>query len=106
MAKKKFSVSVETQALRKLEMHTEFLARVSEGAARRLYLAYEKAIAFLRETPESCPPYPSETPTNMELRYKLFGERYRLVFTIDGQMVYIYDIQDCRQDSDKNLSPY
>ena len=103
MPAKKFKVSVEIRATLKLAAHAEFLSRVNNGAARRLFLEYEKALAFLRETPESCPLYISEIQTSAELRYKVFGGRYRIVFTIDGQMVYVYDTQDCRQDSDKNF---
>ena len=103
MVAKKFNVSVEIEATQKLASHLEFLARVSEEAARRLYLAYEKALDFLSKNPESCPLYMPEKPTDVELRYKMFGGRYRIVFTISGQMVYAYDIQDCRQDSDKSL---
>lgn len=103
MGANKFKVSVEIQANRKLAAHIEFLARVSEGAAGRLYFAYEKALVFLSETPESCPLYVPEKPTGVALRYRMFGGRYRIVFTIDGQMVYVYDIQDCRQSFDKNL---
>ena len=44
-----------------------------------------------------------EMPIDVQLRYRLFGKRYRIVFEIVGNSVYIYDIQDCRQDSDKNL---
>jgi hypothetical protein len=38
-----------------------------------------------------------------QLRYKLFGKRYRIVLEIVGNAVYVYDIQDCRQDVDKNI---
>ena len=44
-----------------------------------------------------------EMPIDVQLRYRLFRKRYRIVFEIVGNSVYIYDIQDCRQDSDKNL---
>jgi hypothetical protein len=41
---------------------------------------------------------------DIELRYKLFGgNRYRIVFEVAKSDVYVYDIQDCRQDTDKNL---
>jgi hypothetical protein len=38
-----------------------------------------------------------------ELRYKLFGKRYRMAFEIDGNDVYAHDIQDIRQSIDKSL---
>ena len=103
MESKKYHVLVDPLADQKFTLHLEFLARVSEAAAIRLYESREKALDFLEESPESCPLYVSEKPTGIALRCKIFGVRYRIVFTIDEQMVYVYDIQDCRQDSDKNL---
>ena len=103
MKSKKYHVLVDSLADQKFVSHLEFLARVSEAAAMRLYESREKALDFLEENPESCPLYVPEMPTDVELRYKMFGGRYRIVFTINGQMVYAYDTQDCRQDSDKSL---
>ena len=99
----RYVVFVEPSADRRLADHVEFLARVSEKAATRLYDAYEETLIFLENSPESCPRYFSKTLTNEELRYKLFYKRYRIVFEIIGHEVYAYDIQDCRQDSEINL---
>ena len=98
-----YHVLVEPMADRKFAYHIEFLARVNELAAAQLYESYEEAIEYLQSTPESCPPYFPQLPSDSELRCKLFGKRYRIVFEILGDEVYIYDIQDCRQDEDKNL---
>jgi len=98
-----YQVLVDPSADRRLAHHAEFISRVSESAAVRLYEAYEEALRFLEYSPKSCPPYFPYAPIDAELRFKLFGKRYRLVFEIDGTTVYVYDIQDCRQNSDKNL---
>jgi len=103
MESKKYRVFVEPAADQRLAGHIEFLARVSENAAIRLYKAYEDALGFLEDSPESCPLYIPRTPIDARLRYKLFGERYRIVFEIVGNAVYAYDIQDCRQNTDKSL---
>ena len=103
MESKKYHVLVDPLADQRFTSHLEFLARVSEAAAIRLYESREKTLDFLEESPESCPVYMPEKPTVVALRCKIFDGRYRIVFTIDGQMVYVYDIQDCRQDSDKSL---
>jgi hypothetical protein len=100
---KKYGVFIEPSAHQRLAAHIEFLARVSENAAVRLYKAYEESLRFLESTPQSCPFYIPQTPIDAELRYKLFSKRYRIVFEIVGSMVYAYDIQDCRQDVKKNL---
>jgi hypothetical protein len=103
MVSKKYVVSVDPQADRKLAAHIEFMARVSETAAVRIYKFYEAALVFLETNPESCPIYAPQKPIDAELRYWLFGGRYRIVFEIIGNAVYVYDIQDCRQDADKSI---
>ena len=103
MESKKFCVFVEPAADRRLYDHIEFLARINENAAVKVYESYKEALTFLESSPEICPPYFTKMPIDVQLRYRLFGKRYRIVFEIVGNSVYIYDIQDCRQDSDKNL---
>jgi len=103
MESDKYHVNVEPSANRRFCAHIEFLARVSENAAVRLFEAYEKALDYLEKSPGSCPIYRSITSIDAQLRYKLFGKRYRIVFEIVGNAVYIYDIQDTRQGIDKNL---
>jgi len=98
-----YSVFVDPSADRRLAEHFEFLSRVSEDAAYRLYSEYEEALNYLEDSPESCPPYRPKMPIDAELKYKLFGKRYRIVFEIIDNNVYAYDIQDCRQDTDKNI---
>ena len=99
----RFKVLIHPQAHTKFALHVEYLSRVSESAADRLYGAYTDSCVFLNDAPESCPLYTLPKNIDAELRYKLFGKRYRIVFEIIGDAVYVYDIQDCRQDSDKNL---
>ena len=99
----KFNVFVNPSADRKFSDHLEFLSRVSEIGAARLYEDYEITLNFLESTPKACPIYIPFNHIDVELRYKLFGNRYRAVFEIEGSSVYIYDIQDCRQDDNKNL---
>jgi len=83
--------------------HIHFLARVSEPAAGRLYDAYEEALGALAENPHGYPRYEPHREIAAVLHAQLFAKRYRIVFEICGDAVYIYDIQDCRQDIDKSL---
>ena len=103
MESEKYHILIDPPADKKFAVHIEFLARVSENAAVRLYNAYEKALGFLEDSPKSCPPYIAPKPIEADLKYKLFGKRYRIVFEIIGNEVYVYDIQDCRQSTDKSL---
>ena len=103
MAEHKYKVSVDSAVNDRILKHVRFLARVSIPAAERLYDALAKAIIELENNPKSCPKYTSTSLTGVELRYKLCHKRYRIVFEIVNDNVYVYDIQDCRQDTDKNL---
>jgi mRNA-degrading endonuclease RelE of RelBE toxin-antitoxin system len=103
MASDKYSVSVYPKAQDKLAAHVRFLSKVSVPAARHLKAAYDKTVEFLESSPDSCPIYYSHKLSNPNLHYELFSKRYRIVFEIVDNAVYIYDIQDCRQDTDKNL---
>ena len=103
MENRKYIVVVKPTAIRRLASHIEFLARVSEDAASSLLDEYEESIKFLENNPESCPPYIPKISIDADLRYKLFWKRYRIVYEIISNTVYIYDDQDCRQDFDKNL---
>lgn len=99
----KYLVQVADAAYDRMYLHVEFLARVSVSAAERLYSELDEALAFLEDSPKGCPVYIPKMPIDAELRYKLFGERYRIVFEIFSDEVYVYDIQDCRQGTNKNL---
>jgi len=104
MENREYSVVVKPTALRRLASHIEFLARVSEEAASSLLAEYDESVKFLNGNPESCPPYMPEISIDANLRFKLFWKRYRIVYEIIGNTVYVYDIQDCRQNTDKNLA--
>lgn len=99
----KYLVRVAGSAYDRMYSHVEFLARVSVTAAERLYSELESALAFLEYSPKSCPIYTPKISIDAELRYKLFSKRYSCIFEIVDNAVYVYDIQDCRQDIDKNL---
>ncbi len=100
---KQYEIFVSPLADRKLASHIEFLARVSDAAAKCLFTAYEDALRLLAEIPESYPTYIPLKPLEADLKYKIFSKRYRMVFEIIDRKVYLYDIQDCRQDTDKSL---
>ena len=103
MYKHKYDVRIDSVINDKMYSHIRFLAQVSISAANRLYCSLEAAIESLRDCPYSCPKYTPKKPIDAELRYKLCANRYRIIFEIVENFVYVYDIQDCRQDTDKNL---
>ena len=85
-----------------MEGHARFLARVSVPAAQRLRNTYISALKSLENNPQRCPLYIQNVDIEDELRYLLFSARYRIVFGIIDATVYVYDVQDVRQNEDKN----
>ena len=96
-----YNVSATPEAKIKFQSHVEFLTKVSKTAAIRLKNTLKTSLEELSENPNMYPHYECEISDN--LKYKLFSSRYRIVFEIVDDNVYIYDIQDCRQDTDKNF---
>ncbi|MFP3154653.1 type II toxin-antitoxin system RelE/ParE family toxin [Lachnospiraceae bacterium ZAX-1] len=103
MTSKKYNVYIDLEADQRFAPHMEFLARVSETAATRLYDEYRSALEFIGDNAPSCPLFYSQKLTQAELRGRLFGKRYRIVFEIIGNDAFGYDIQDCRQDPNNNI---
>ena len=103
MSQSSYTISVDILVKFKMSNHVKFLANVSIPAAKRLREAYNTALKSLRSNPQRCPIYNASIYIEEELRYLLFSKRYRIVFEIVENNVYIYDVQDCRQDDDKNL---
>ena len=99
-----YDVKVDKAAYDKMFRHIRFLAQISVSAAEYLYDDMKKAIDDLKINPQICSVYIQRNPNDIELRYKLCGKRrYKIVFEIIGNTVYVYDIQDCRQNTDKSL---
>jgi hypothetical protein len=98
-----YSVKIDHHVYNRMFAHARFLARVSVSAAERLYTVLRETIDELSYNPEVYPVYMPKKPIDAVLHYKLCDKRYRVVYEIIGNMVYVYDIQDCRQDTDRNL---
>ena len=83
-------------------LHTEFLARVSLVAARRLLADFRKVKIRLAANPfqfpfadkTDAPGIPPET-----YRKYLLCERYKALFLVEGSNVYVDAIIDCRQEN-------
>ena len=100
---KKYRVFVSPAANDRMYDHFEFLARVSENAARGLLSKLVKDMQSLEFMPQANPYFDRPYLEQGKYRYKVSHRRYRIVFQIIKDSVFIDDIQDCRQDDDKNL---
>jgi plasmid stabilization system protein ParE len=98
-----YKLKIRPEAQKRRREHVNFLARVNVAASVRLYNKIEKEMQKLRINPQNCKKYESELSDITNLYYKFVPKRYRIVFTIENDTVYVLDIQDCRQDEDKKI---
>lgn len=98
-----YLVIIDPAASDKMEEHFEFLARVSESAATKLLERLLSDIRSLSNMPHRNPVYGRPYLPPGKYRYMLSCERYRIIYQIEGNMVFVDDIQDCRQSEDKQL---
>ena len=99
-----YNVIVAERADKMLISHARFLAKASKSAALRLTEEFE---AVLRELGENPYQFPMETDVNLPegvYRKALFCKRYKAVFMIENQNVYLDAVLDCRQDSRRLLT--
>ncbi len=101
--KKVYQVIIASDANEKMYDHFEFLARVSIDAANRLLDGLLKDIRDLRIDPFRYPVYNRPYLPVGKYRYILSNKRYRIVYQIIDNQVFVDDIQDCRQDDDKSI---
>jgi len=100
---KKYNIRVAPAANDRMVGHFEFLARVSENAAYKLLDELIKDIKLLETNPQINPYLDRPYIEPGKYRYKLSYGRYRIVYQIVNNTVYVDDIQDCRKDDDKSL---
>jgi len=98
-----YKVVIAPAASDRMAEHFEFLARVSEEAANNLLEKLIDDINSLQTLPFRNPVFDRPFVTPQKYRYMLSNKRYRIVYQVMDDTVFVDDIQDCRQDNDKNL---
>ena len=102
MEQKRYKVILAKHADIMLQAHTEFLAKVSTVAARRLLADFIKVMDMLEINPLQFP-YADEldVPGIPPETYRkcLFDERYKAIFLIEGIYVHVDAVIDCRQEN-------
>ena len=101
--RKDYQVIVSSEANDRLYEHFEFLARVNVHAANNLLNGLLIDIRKLQTDPFRFPVYNRPYLPAGKYHYILSNKRYRIVYQINGNQVYVDDIQDCRQDDDKSV---
>jgi len=96
---KKFKVILSHEAESMLIEHTRFLANVSVPASKRFLASFKEAKKILSAFPLSGP-YEDEDllPPETYRRYLFYG-RYKILYEVGENEVYIDAIVDCRQDA-------
>jgi len=93
-----YEIIIDPAANDHMAEHFEFLARVSESAARRLLNGLLTDIQTLHTMPFRNPVFNSPYVSPLKYRYLMSNERYRIIYQIVESTVFVDDIQDCRQD--------
>jgi len=83
--------------------HFEFLARVSVPAAEKLLDSLVTDMNSLSIMPYRNPVYDRPYIERGKYRYMISADRYRIVYQITDNTVYVDDIQDCRQSDINSL---
>ena len=87
----KYRVLVSPAANDRMYDHFLFLAQIV------------KDISSLENMPQRNPYFDRSYLEQGKYRYMLSCRRYRIVYQVIKDCVFVEDIQDCRQDNDKNL---
>ena len=98
-----YQIIIDPAANDRMYEHFDFLAQVSVPAANRLLDELLKDIESLKSFPYINPEFIRPYLQQGKYRYKISSKRYRIIYQIEGNVIFIDDIQDCRQDDDKSL---
>ena len=100
---KRYSVIIDPAANDRMYDHFEFLAAVSEDAAEKLLDGLVSDICSLEYMPYRNPVYNRPYLAKGKYRYMMSCGRYRIVYQIEDDLVFVDDIQDCRQSDSRSL---
>ena len=95
--RKAYNIVIDPAANDRMYDHFEFLARVSETAAEKLLAGLVADIRSLEYMPYRNPVYSRQYLKSGKYRYMMSRGRYRIVYQIEENTVFVEDIQDCRQ---------
>ena len=105
MAHKKYTVTLAKRAEKMLIAHIGFLMQASPSAVDKLLLKLKNENKILSQNPFQYP-YADELdapgiPTETYRKCLIYG-RYKLIYRIQQNSVYVDSVIDCRQEN-KNL---
>ena len=93
-----YKLVLASRVERQLLCHFEFLLRVSAPAAKRFRREFGDTLSELAANPFQ---FPWEQDLNLPeglYRTALFSKRYKILFLVENNTVYIDAVVDCRQN--------
>lgn len=95
-----FPVIWTAEALRDLDGIFDFLSSKSPGAAGKTVLSVLSRAKQLEKFPESGQVQEVWHTTKISYRY-LIESNYKIIYSIQKQIIHIHTVFDCRQDPEK-----
>jgi len=95
---KVYDVKITDTAWEHMMEHSRFLAGVSVNAANQLVDDLLESADSLKQMPERCSWLTHDAIPFQKYRKIFFGNYHMALFQIQGNMVYINAVIDCRQD--------
>ncbi|MDR0840133.1 MAG: type II toxin-antitoxin system RelE/ParE family toxin [Christensenellaceae bacterium] len=100
---KTYKITIAPTANDRMAEHFAFLAQVSADAANRLLDELMEDILSLQKMPYRNPIYERPYVQHGKYRCLISTKRYRIVYQIEGDTVFVDDIHDSRQSDDKDM---
>lgn len=93
----KYKVILSTRARAQLLDHISFLTRVSLSAARKIRNSFDNIRRRLSDNPFQFPQDPLFSKLDLRYRGAFFEGRYKVIFIVEGNVVFVDSVVDCRQ---------
>ncbi|SEW27563.1 hypothetical protein SAMN05216413_1798 [Ruminococcaceae bacterium KH2T8] len=93
----RYRVVLSRRVAKNLIEHVRFISKVNTKASERFVREYEKVISRLGDDP-----YQFQVDTSFHnvdgYRRAVFAKWYKCLFIVDGSVIYVDSVVDCRRD--------
>ena len=93
-----YQVVIDDEAEQELKDAAHWIAQYAPETAALWYLDIVEAIQTLQDSPARCPLAPESRTFSDEIRHLIFG-KYRVLFLIDDNIVWVLRVRHGRQDT-------
>ena len=99
LSMEKYRIIIATRVKKQLLNHILFLSKVSIPAAKRMRNSFEEVLVRLKDNPFQFPLDQTFAKLGLSYRKALFDKRYKVLFLVEDDTVYIDSVIDCRQQT-------